>query len=403
MKNEKKSIKISLGVLSFLIVSGLIIVFIIPKIYSNYLYISSTNEVTSYGDRYNNEVKLTKSKVFHDTKFGGIYVDITIYDFNKIGFNFGDSVDVEFSNGYKINDIPYYNGYYVAAGEPLLVGYPSDKYIKIGINYGEDLWKVAGITEKTSCTISLRESKKYIKAQETRNLQYSNVQGDMSDETFANFRPMNIGKLKKDFVYRGVSPIDNSKKRASTADKLISEKRIQYIIDLADSSKEIDAFSKNNDFNSPYFMSLYNDHKVSLLSMNVLYKTEDFSKKMIKGLRDMAKNEGAFYIHCLEGKDRTGYFCMIIGAIAGASYDELINDYMKSYDNYYGITMDGSREKYDLIKISNIDDMILYMTGLNDINKAKEADLSELATNYLIKLGMSRDEIDLLKSKIREN
>ena len=65
----------------------------------------------------------------HETKFGGVYFDITIEDFNALGFAFGDSVDVAFSNGKTLNDLPYYNGYYVDMGEPLLVGYPGYPYL----------------------------------------------------------------------------------------------------------------------------------------------------------------------------------------------------------------------------------------------------------------------------------
>ena len=56
-------------------------------------------------------LELKDKAVTHETKFGGIYIDETIEDFNKLGFKFGDSVDVTFSNGYKHLDLPYYNGY----------------------------------------------------------------------------------------------------------------------------------------------------------------------------------------------------------------------------------------------------------------------------------------------------
>ena len=60
----------------------------------------------------------------HEPKFGGSYLDITIDEFNNLGFEYGDSVDVTFSNGYKLSDIPYYNGYYTKTNELLVVAYP---------------------------------------------------------------------------------------------------------------------------------------------------------------------------------------------------------------------------------------------------------------------------------------
>ena len=75
----------------------------------------------------------------HETKFGGVYLDITIEDFNKMGFEFGDSVDVTFSNGYKLTDIPYYNGYYTKTGEALISGYPGYPHIDVCVNNGDPL------------------------------------------------------------------------------------------------------------------------------------------------------------------------------------------------------------------------------------------------------------------------
>ena len=92
----------------------------------------------------------------HETEFGGVYIEITIDDFNELGFSFGDSVDVEFSNGYKLEDIPYYNGYYVEAGEPLLVGYPGYDYIKAAINYGDDLWDTGKLYASTTNNLWLQ-------------------------------------------------------------------------------------------------------------------------------------------------------------------------------------------------------------------------------------------------------
>ena len=47
----------------------------------------------------NKNLVLENYSVSHDTKFGGIYINISIDDFNKIGFKYGDSVDLKFSNG----------------------------------------------------------------------------------------------------------------------------------------------------------------------------------------------------------------------------------------------------------------------------------------------------------------
>ena len=54
--------------------------------------------------------------LIHETEFGGVYIKMPIEEFNQLGFEYGDSVTVKFSNGYTMEDIPYYNGYYTQTG-----------------------------------------------------------------------------------------------------------------------------------------------------------------------------------------------------------------------------------------------------------------------------------------------
>lgn len=68
------------------------------------------------GKKQDEPLSVTDLGVIHEEEFGGVYIVMTIDDFNALGFEYGDSVDVVFSTGYSLEDIPYYNGYYVDAG-----------------------------------------------------------------------------------------------------------------------------------------------------------------------------------------------------------------------------------------------------------------------------------------------
>ena len=57
--------------------------------------------------------KLSDCPVSHNKKQGGVYANITTDDFNAHGFAYGDSLNVAFSNGYTLEGIPYYSGFYV--------------------------------------------------------------------------------------------------------------------------------------------------------------------------------------------------------------------------------------------------------------------------------------------------
>ena len=136
-------------------------------------------------------------KLMHEQEFGGVYVDSTIEDFNKLGFKYGDSVSVSFSNGFELKDIPYYNGYYTRNGVPLLVAYPGYPYIKVCINNGDDLWKIAGLDENCTAQISLSQSGKYKDVQDARDISYKDERSEFpSDEVFANFRNVTAGNIR---------------------------------------------------------------------------------------------------------------------------------------------------------------------------------------------------------------
>ena len=119
------------------------------------------------------EPKLENSSIHHDDEFGGAYIDISRDEFNKLGFAFGDSIDITFSNDVKYEDIGYYSGYYVPAGQELLVGYPGYEYIKFCVNYGEDIYAKHNMDSNTKATITLHEAKKYLGIEETLSISYS--------------------------------------------------------------------------------------------------------------------------------------------------------------------------------------------------------------------------------------
>lgn len=340
----------------------------------------------------------------HETKFGGVYIKMGIEEFNERGFKYGDSVDVSFSNGYELRDIPYYNGFYVEINEPLLISYPGYDYIKVMVNYGDDLWKTAGLGEEDTATVRLRQREKYLKTQLVRDISYSNEQGEMADEVFGNFRNVRFGRMREGVLYRSASPVDNVRKRAHVVDELIRKAGVKYIVDLSDGEEEIAKHFSRSSFNSPYFRSLYDNGKVVALGASTQFKAEDFKKKLKRGLSKMAENEGPYLIHCVEGKDRTGFVMMVLEGLAGATYDEMVEDYMKTYENYYGIARDGDRERYEAIKEQNIDVMLHYVINdeAGEVMLPLVSDYAEKIATYLEGIGMGKEEIARLRGRIAE-
>jgi protein tyrosine/serine phosphatase len=354
--------------------------------------------------------------VQHEQEFGGVYIEITIDEFNALGFEYGDSVDVVFSSGYTLEDIPYYNGYYVDAGQPLLIAYPGYDYIKAAVNYGEDLWDTAelkairreniwmkaSLDEHSTASIILREHGKYAEIQDARDISYTDFRTDYpSDEAFANFRSICMGDIREGVLYRSASPCDNQHKRAPYVDRLMEEAKIHCILNLADNEVKIERYIQADDFDSPYFLSLYESDHVIPLALNMNWLSEDFAAKIAQGFIAMSETEGPYLIHCTEGKDRTGFVCMLVEALAGAEYREIADDYMLTYANYYRITETSEPAKYRTILEKNLDAMLRYVIG--DENADLTAvDLSAGARDYLRRAGMSEEQIDAFLARIVE-
>lgn len=338
--------------------------------------------------------------IYEEPKFNGVYIEKTIDEFNSLGFEYGDSVDITFSNGYKLDDVPYYSGYYCKTGDPLLVAYPGYDYIYACINNSDSLWEIGNFKAGDTASIILKEKGKYKKNQELLNIEYTDNRNDYdSDEIFANFRNVRVGNIKENILYRGASPIDNHHKRAKYANDLIESVNIKYDIDLSDNENEIQKHFSADDFASDYFKSLYDDGKVSISTMTMNYKSKAFAEKVVKVLTDMSKNEGPYYIHCVDGKERTGFVLAVIEGLAGATYEEIVADYMKTYDNYNGVNENTNKEKYDALKIDLIDEMLRYIadddpwTG-NGTIELSDLDWVNVMGRYLTKNGMSDEDIE---------
>ena len=230
-------------------------------------------------------------------------------------------------------------------------------------------------------------------------LKYSKNREDYpSDEVFANFRNVKVGNIKEGILYRGASSIDNSMGRAKYVDKLISDVGVNFDVDLTDNDDKIKRHFSKKDFASYYFKSLYDSGKTVLLHMDTNYHEQKYHDRVVKAMIAMSKNEGPYYVHCVEGKNRTGFVLAVIEGLAGASYEEIVKDHMITFANYYGITEETDKEKYDILKARYIDSMLRYIadddpwTG-NGTIELSGLDWVNIMGRYLNKHGMSDEDI----------
>ena len=361
-----------------------------------------------------NKVETLNRPIEHELEFGGVYIDLTIDQFNALGFSYGDSVDVSFSNGEKIFGIPYYNGYYTQNGQALVVAYPGYPFVKVCINNGNDLYVAYNLSENDTCSITLKQKAAFKDIQDARDIHYEDDRSKFTtDAEFANFRNISVGNLLENKFYRSASPCDNQHNRAPYVDTLIHGVGVQFILNLADNDAKIQGYIAKDDFNSPYFKSLYETGKVTPIALNMNYgddvqptllmgtKLGDtaFKNKVIGGFRSLMQSDGPYLIHCTEGKDRTGFICMLIEALAGATYQEIVDDYMITYDNYYKITKTKDPTKYNTIVNELLNPMIESVVGNSSVDY-KTVSLVPYAKAWLTNGGMTQTELDTLMTKL---
>ncbi len=347
-------------------------------------------------DETSQSTPMLTATVTKDQKFNSAVLSLSEEDFSSAGFAFGDSCDVLFSNGYTLKDVPYYNGYYVKTGAPVVVAYPNNKNVKIALN-NRDFWSAAGLEEGCTAEITCRTAGKYLATYEALGQSYSTDRSAYeSDEVFANFRAISVSTMKENFVYRGASPVDNEMGRASVVNALLEQNGIRSVIDLADSEEEMQEYFAAADFDSEYTKSLYEQGYDVPLSMSANYDSDAYKASVAQGMRHLLKYGGPVYIHCLEGKDRTGFVCLLLEALVGADYDEMCSDYMTTYANYYKISEAETPERYSAVVALYFDSFMEYLYGTDDAAALKSADYTDAAKGYLSDCGMTEQEIEQL-------
>ena len=221
-----------------------------------------------------------------------------------------------------------------------------------------------------------------------------------SDAAFANFREIKGGKIGEGALFRSSSPINNEIGRAKYADALVKENGIRTVMNLADSEESILSYMEKEDFASPYYASLFENGDVIALNMGVSFKTREFQASLSEGLTFLAYKEGPYLVHCTEGKDRAGFTSALLSALMGLTYQEIVEDYMTTYENYYHI--EKGSEQYEAVKKSNIDSMLSFIASVES-DKLSQVDLSLKAEEFLLAIGMEEDTVRKLKENLAKN
>ena len=349
-------------------------------------------------EKHSDKTETVRASVIEIEKYGHAVLDITTADFTDIGYALGDIVCVRFDS-YEA-DMPFFDGYYSNPGTVMLRGKTPEENIAICINYG-DFSAETGIALGDIVEITMAEKAGKLAIQELCSLRYSNNRADYSgDITFANFRAVTAGRIGNGKLYRTASPINNENGRAIYANDLIASANVATVLNLADSIEDIEEYCKAEDFDSEYYLNLYKAGKVKALDLAGNFFTDEFAQSVADGLSFLSHSEPPYCIHCTEGKDRAGFAAMLLSALMGAELEEIVDDYMISYYNYYGIDKETEPERYEAVLNNNLYAVLYHVTGVNTYEELAQADLESAVTKYLLDAGMTENDILTLKNNL---
>ena len=239
--------------------------------------------------------------------------------------------------------------------------------------------------------VTMYEKGGYAEQYELRSLKYTNEREDypdLADEDYANFRMIATTGIAPYILYRSSTPIDPVINRCIEADEALNNAVVKTIINMCNTEAEMEDCEN-------YYNSYYSQRTILAQLLPTNFESAEFEAGIAEAIRFMAANDGPYLIHCKEGKDRTGFLCSILECLMGASFEEVTEDYLKSYYNYYGDQINEDKAEFLRQYFSNILSVALGIEDLTD-----ETDLAADAERYLLGIGVQQDEIDILKDKL---
>ncbi len=343
------------------------------------------------------------------SKYGNVVLSLKCEDLLSKGYEYGDILSIRFLE--RSLELPLCSNFTdVDSGSPGIFAKKDQEYVMLAINMGDFatyygiaqkqvdennqvLWTMIA-DEEISVTISMKEKGGYYAEYLLHQLKYEDDRSaypELTDEQFANFRAVTTTGMGKGVLYRSASPINPLHNRNTYADAAIRKAGVNVIMNLADDEATARGYEG---FGNSY----YSRQKFITLNLGIDFAAEDFQQGLSNGLRFFALNNGIYEIHCTEGKDRAGFVSAILECLMGASYDEVISDYMVTYYNYYGVTR--GDERYQTIAESNI---VKSLERAFAVENLKSADLAAEAEEYSKQIGLSDEEIALLKVNLEKH
>ena len=344
---------------------------------------------SSSGDA-NNEPML-EGFISSYNEYGGAMLDITEADMTAAGFTLGDLISVTLDG--EEMDIPYYDGYYNGNGELLFVAYPGYTSICFTANNTGMPQRYLGL-EGHALTVRMKEKGGCLDVQKALGMVYTNNRSDypgLSDAEYANARAVKAGNVASGVLHRSSSPFSNGSNRAFYVSDYLEGQQVKTVLNLADTEEKMQGYDM-----PPYSRTLWEGGHVILCPLKTDPTAEEYNNLLIAALKELPTHPAPYVVHCMEGKDRTGYVCALLEGLCGATYEEITADYLVTYFNYYGITPETDADVCNTLLSLRLNPCLMHYAGISDEAQLPTVDFAKTFSNYLLTHGMSQQQLDAL-------
>ena len=337
---------------------------------------------------------------------GNVKLPVRRKEMEDAGYSFGDMLNVTI-DGQTI-DMPFGSSYSdVDSGCPVLICRDDEEdVVRLTVNMGNFAAQyLHGVRNEEkgewvfpketawplTASISMKEKGGYYDEYLLHRLSYTNAREDypnLTDEEFGNFREVTTTGMGSGILYRCSSPISPEIGRSAYVDQALQNAGVTVVMNLTDNAQKAESYEGFKD-------SYYATTDYIPLSCGMDFTTDSFRSKLKEGLEFFAGHPGVYAVHCLEGKDRTGVVSALLECLMGADLQEVVDDYMITFYNYYGVTRDD--ERYETIADSNIRKTLKNLFGVSDL---ESQDLQKCAGEYLAGIGMSSEDVEALEKNL---
>lgn len=335
---------------------------------------------------------MVKGTIASYSDYGAAILDITEADMTKAGFTLGDVIGITVDDKDEIS-MPYFDGYYIANGEYVCLSnpnYPGIFFTANNIGLPQELRGLEG----HAVTIRMKEKGGSLSVQQAMGMRYTNERSDypnLSDAEFANARTAKGGRIASGVLHRSSSPFSNGSNRAYEVSTYLENNGVKTVLNLADTEEKMQTYDM-----PPYSLTLWEGGDVILCPVKTDPTSDDYNTRLIAALKELPSHPSPYVVHCMEGKDRTGYVCALLEGLCGATYDEMVDDYLITYYNYYGITAETDRDVCNTLLTLNLNPCLMFYAGVSDEAQLKNVDYAQAFSNYLLTHGMSQQQLDAL-------